>query len=351
MTQTTNSDILIVGAGPAGLAVGDELQRAGYSVILLDKGAVAEAISQFPTFMTFFSTKDLLELDNFPLTIVGEKPSRREYLAYLSRFVKDRELNIQTRHEVTSIDRTPGLSPGEEGAFRVFARAYRAEKPIEFTARYIVIASGAWDNPNMLRVEGESLPHVTHRYREAHPYVGKRVLVVGGRNSAVEIALELFRAGADVHLSYRRDTIDGYGVKYWLKPDINNRLEKGEIGAHLGTTPVKFAPDHTMLKRLDSGEEYRLETDAVICMTGYSPNPMLLRGCGVEVDAETRRPTFDPETHETNIPGIYMAGVIMQGNMSGHIFIENSRDHGAVILEALKARDALLNVPRRTTSV
>ena len=336
-----DADVVVVGAGPAGLAVAEHLQREGVArCIIVDKGAVAEAISQYPAFMTFFSTRELLELGGMPLTIPHEKPTRREYLAYLQRFVQHHGLDVRPGMDVRDVRRVPGRQPGQPGAFEVMAHPTQAAPatpgPVTYRSRFVVLATGAWDHPQMLGIPGEDLPKVSHRYTESHRYIGRRVMVIGGRNSAVELALELYRAGAHVDLSYRRTSFDGHGLKYWLRPDIDNRLKKGEIGNHLGTVPVSIAPDHVRLRRLDDGHEYTVGNDFVLCMTGYLPDTGLLKRSGVTVDDATRCPTFDPATLESNVAGLFVAGVLLQGNMSGHVFIENSRDHGLPIAAGMR---------------
>jgi thioredoxin reductase (NADPH) len=330
-----NFDVAIIGAGPAGLAVGNELQRAGYRTVLFDKGALGSAIADFPTFMQFFSTKDLLEIDHFPLTIAGEKPTRREYLVYLHRFAQDKSLDVRPQHLAQRIEK---LSDEQGGGFRVEIEAFR-EGPLEVRARYVVIATGAWDNPVRLNIPGEDLPHVSHRYKEAFPYIGRRVLVVGGRNSAIEVALELWRAGADVSLSYRRFDFTGAGLKYWIVPDIENRLANNEIHGHLGTVPVEIRRDSVRLREVRGEREYDIPADFVLCMTGYRPDLRLLTDSGVAFDPQTSAPLFDPETLESSVPGLFLAGVMLQGNISGKIFIENSRHHGPQILAGIRQRE------------
>jgi thioredoxin reductase (NADPH) len=335
-TMKTAADVLVIGGGPAGLAVANDLVQNGLECIILEKGSVAHAISEYPTFMKFFSTKDLLEIGGFPLTIVEEKPSRRQYLNYLTRFVSERGLDVRTQHEVTSFERHQEVAVGQDGAVTLKARHTHTGEELTFSGRYLIVANGAWDHPRLLGIPGEDLENVSHRFTEAHQYVGKRVVMIGGRNSAIDIALELYRAGARVELSYRRQDFNGHGLKYWLKPDIENRLKNDEIGDHLGTVPVRIDPDSITLRRVSDDSEYQVPCDFVICMTGYEPDVKLLQSNGIEFEEESKKPVFDPNTYETNLPGVYVAGVIMQGNMSGNIFIENSREHGGVIWRSIK---------------
>ncbi|MDK2970389.1 MAG: thioredoxin reductase [Candidatus Sumerlaeota bacterium] len=321
-------DALIIGGGPAGLAVANSFQKAGLDYVVIEKSSIAGHIAQYPTFMQFFSTRELLEIDGFPLTITDEKPSRRQYLAYLARFVHDRQLRVRTHTEAAAVERQPA------GHFRVTLRQPgRAPEFVE--ARAVVVACGAFDCPRKLEVPGEDLPKVTHHFTEPHPYVGQKVLVVGGRNSAVETALLLWRAGAHVSLSYRRDSFEGYGLKYWLKPDIENRIANGEITGHLGTTVKRIGWESVTLAD-QAGLTFDIANDFVICHTGYNPPVAFLSAMGIEFEPGTNIPRHDAETLETNVPGLYIAGTITAGNVSGHVFIENSRHHGEMILRGLQ---------------
>lgn len=322
-------DTLIVGAGPAGLAVGNDLQREGFEVLLVEKGPIAGNIAQYPRFMRFFSTRELLELDGFPLTIVDEKPSRQQYLAYLARFTADRNLNVRTYTEVKGVRKRP------DGHFETVMRSMGGDLET-VQARTVVVACGAWDCPRKLNVPGEELPKVSHRFTEPHDYYGKKVMVVGGRNSAVETALILWRAGAEVSLSYRRTDFNGHGLKYWLKPDIENRIKNGEIDGYLGTT-VKRIGWKTVTLEDRNGQEFDVANDFVICHTGYDPPVDFLKSMGIKLEEGTNIPSHNPDTLETNVPGLFICGAIIAGNVSGHVFIENSRGHGAQILRAMKS--------------
>jgi thioredoxin reductase (NADPH) len=326
-------DTVVIGAGPAGLAVANTLRKAGVDCLVLEKGSLADHIRQYPTFMRFFSTKDLVEIDGFPLVISEEKPSRQEYLNYIARFVRDRGLEVRTHCPVL------GARRRSDGIFEVVCRRPGRESEV-VAARSVVAAVGAWEQPRTLGVPGEDLPKVHKHYREPHDYHGSRVLVVGGRNSAVETALTLYRAGIDVSLSYRRGDFNGFGLKYWLKPDIENRIANNEIHGHLGTTVVRIDWDSVTLREA-SGREYAIDNDFVILETGYDPPAGFLRSLGIEVEAGTNRPAHDPDTLETNVPGLFVAGTIIAGNVSGKVFIENSRHHGELILKGLAPRLAV----------
>ncbi|MBI5153868.1 YpdA family putative bacillithiol disulfide reductase [Candidatus Poribacteria bacterium] len=320
-------DTLIIGGGPAGLAVANTLAEAGLEPLVIERGPVGHHISQYPTFMQFLSTRDLLEIGGFPLTITEEKPSRRQYLAYLSRFAADRRLPVRTYTSVEAVEPRPA------GGFRVTIHPRGGAAEV-LSARAVVVACGAFENPRMLGVPGEDLEKVTHRFTEPHPYAGHRVLIVGGRNSAIETALILWRSGADVTLSYRREALRGHGIKYWLLPDIENRLKNGEIHGCVGTTVRRIDWRTVTLARSD-GTEFDIANDFVICHTGYDPPVGFLRSMGIEVEDGTNIPRHDPETLETNVPGLFVAGTIIAGNVSGRVFIENSRYHGELILKGL----------------
>ncbi len=321
-------DVAIIGGGPAGLAAAQVFHREGLAYRVLEKGPIAHHIAQYPTFMRFFSTNDNLEIAGFPLGITEEKPSRREYLKYLTDFARFHRLNVETYAPVGAVTRGP------DGWFDI--RIDREGCPPESVrARAVVLAVGAWDSPRRLGVPGDELSKVHYRYTEPHNYVGKRVLVVGGRNSAVETALQLWRAGAKVSLSYRRTEFNGVGLKYWLKPDIENRLKNGEIAPHLGTTVARIDWDSVDLT-LASGKTTTIENDFVLPMLGYDPPAAFLRNLGVQLAPDSNRPHHNADTLETNVPGLFVAGVILHGNISGHVFIENSRHHGEMILPRLR---------------
>lgn len=321
-------DIAVVGAGPCGIAVGAAAAERDRRTALFDRGCVASSLVDYPYYMTFFSTADRLEVGGVPFTIAGDKPTRREALVYYRRVVRHFDLDVHQYEEVVSID-------GEEGRFTLQTRrkdgserTYRAER--------VVIATGSFHEPNYLGVPGEDLPKVKHYYKEPHPYFDQDVLVVGGGNSAVESSLELFRAGARVTLVHFQDEIDE-GVKPWIVPDIENRLDKGEIDVHWRTRVEEIGPESVVLRHVETGETRELPNDWVLAMTGWRSDPRLLRSLGVSIDEETGVPAHDPETMETDVPGVYIAGVLAAGNDANRIFIENGRTHGERILATLEA--------------
>jgi thioredoxin reductase (NADPH) len=316
--------IAIIGGGPAGLATADHLQTAGHAVVVFEKGPIASNVSKYPVYMTFFSTSDLLEIGGVPLTVPADKPTRREYLYYLTKFVQTKHLDVRTYHEVTGVE-------GNKGDFRLAVQTLSG-KQLSEQCEAVVLATGAYDTPQRLGVPGEDLPKVRHYYTEPHPYLGQKVLVVGGRNSAVETALELWRNGAQVTLSHRRETFPS-SLKYWLLPDIENRIKANEITAYRPSEVLSIEPESVTLSYRE--ETLTIPNDFVLALTGYQPDTAFLETLGIAFDPLTKRPKIDPETYESNVPGIYVAGVMQAGNVSSEIFIENSRHHGEVIAKAL----------------
>jgi thioredoxin reductase (NADPH) len=324
--MTAPIDLAIIGSGPAGLCTADFAQQAGFTVRVFDKGCLADNIHRFPTFMQFHSTGENLELGGLPLVCRGEKPSRQEYLEYLRRFVEVKGIDVRLYTEVARVT-------GERGDFHLTLRDRHGEESTE-RSRFVVIGTGGYSTPQPLGVPGEDLPKVKHLFDETHPYWNEDVLIVGGKNSAVETALLLARAGVRVTIIHRQ--ADFSGAKYWLRPDIENRIREGRIDALMPAELVSIEPRHVTVRLLETGEERRLANDWVFAMVGFEPNRRFLARCGVLVDEGTRQPVVDPQTLETNVPGIFCAGVIVGGNISGMIFIENARYHGEVITEHLR---------------
>lgn len=328
-------DIAIVGAGPAGLAAAATFMKAGYTVAIFEKGCIADAISRFPYYMRWFSTADRLELAGMPLIVCEEKPTREEYLAYLRRFVHDRQLDVRTQHLVTAIARREAGTPRAQP---FVVQGYdRWQRPFQEECRYVVIATGGFDHPQMLGVPGEDLPKVSHYFKEVHPHAGTRVAVIGGSNSAAETALLLWRAGAEVTLVHRGAALRT--LKYWLQPDIENRIRSGEITACFSAHVTQIRQDDIVLVMAD-GQTLTIANDYVLAMTGYQPDVDFLKGIGIIIDPSTKRPGHDAATLETNVEGVYVAGVITAGNISGEVFIENSRVHGEMILQSIVRKEA-----------
>lgn len=319
-------DLAVVGAGPCGLAAAIAARRAGLSAVVFDKGCVANSLVGYRLGMTFFSTADRLEIGGVPFICSGDKPTRDEALRYYRRVTQHYALDVRQYEEVVGLE-------GTHGGFTVRTRRRKGE-PGAQAVRCVAIATG-FDRPNLLRVPGEDLPKVTHYYREAHPYFDQDCLVIGGGNSAVEAALDLFRAGARVTLVHFLETLDP-GVKPWVRPDIENRLRSGEISARFRTRVVEIESGHVVLRDEGNGESARVSNDWVFAMTGYAPDTAFLERHGVHVDRETGVPAHDPETFETNVPRLFIAGVIAAGYDANRIFIENGRAHGERIVRRIQ---------------
>ena len=325
--MTDRLDIVIVGAGPCGIAAGASARKAGLTCRLFDKGCVTASLLNYPYYMTFFSTAVMLEVGDVPFTIPDAKPTRREALAYYRRVVEKWELDVHQYEEVRSIT-------GSVGAFTVHTRRMDGSEH-ETKAGAVVIATGGFHEPSFLDVPGEELPKVHHYYHEPFPYYDQDVLVVGAGNSAVESALEMFRNGGRVTLCHFLDTIDR-GVKPWVVPDITNRLEKGEIPVYWRHRVAEIRPGTVVLRHEESGETTEIANDFVVAMTGWKADHTLLRELGVTIDPETAIPTHDKETMSTDVPGVYIAGVIAAGHNANKIFIENGRHHGDLVTADLK---------------
>jgi thioredoxin reductase (NADPH) len=312
-------DAVVVGAGPTGLACGIELQQRGVSTVLIEKGCVVNSIYHYPTHMVFFTTPELLEIGNLPMTSLNEKPGRTEALKYYRRVAGHYELNIHQYERVLSIT-------GDDGDFEV--RTSRAE----YRARKIVLATGYYDLPNMLNVPGEELDKVIHYYKEPHPYYNHDVIVIGAKNSAAIAALELFWTGARVTLVHRGSWVSDR-IKYWIKPNIENRIKNGEIRAYFNSHVHEIHPN-TVLVETPEGP-VTLKNDFVFALTGYHPDLEFLAALGIRLEPLSERPRTNPETLESDRPGIFLAGVIVAGMHTNEIFIENGRFHGKKIAEAI----------------
>jgi thioredoxin reductase (NADPH) len=328
MSQTGYSfDVLVIGAGPTGLASAIEAQRAGFSVVLVDKGCLVNSLFHYPANMTFFTTPELLEIGDIPFTTANQKPNRHEALEYYRNVAQHYKLDVRQYQQVLSVT-------GYDGAFRVITRD-RHDCEHEYKARKIVVATGYYDRPNYMGVPGEELPKVMHYYTEPHPYYDMDVLVVGAKNSAAIAALELWRRGARVTLVHRGPAIHG-NVKYWIKPDIENRIKNGEVTAYFNSTVCEILPEQVRLRTPDG--ERVVKNDFVFALTGYHPDYEFLESMGIELTHPEMRPVCDPRTFESNVPGIYVAGVIVAGSRTSEIFIENGRFHGKQIAADLKKR-------------
>ncbi len=316
-------DVICIGAGPTGLATSIEAKRAGMRALVIEKGCLCNSIYHYPVNMVFFTTPELLEIGDLPLVSPNEKPTRVEALKYYRKAAEHYELELRLFELVIRVD-------GSDGHFTVVTQTEKGAR--EYQGKKIVVATGYYDLPNKLNVPGEDLPHVSHYYTEPHEFWNREVVVVGGKNSAAEAALDLYRNGAKVTLVHREAQL-GQSIKYWVKPDIENRIKAGQIQAMLQTRVKEITPDEVIVS--NGGGEKRLPARQVFALTGYHPDFAFIESLGVRLDPETRKPALDPNTLESNVPGIYLAGVVIGGNRTGEIFIENGRFHGKQIVEAL----------------
>ena len=320
-------DALVVGAGPTGLACGIELQQRGVKALLVEKGCVVNSLYHYPTNMTFFTTPELLEIGNIPMTSLNDKPNRTEALKYYRRVADHYHLDIRQYERVHRIG-------GEDRAFQVFTTDRLGCQHV-YQARKIVLATGYYDVPNRLNVPGEDLPKVLHYYKEPHPYYNHDVAVIGAKNSAAIAALELWWTGARVTLIHRGGKISD-SVKYWIKPNVENRIKNGEIRSYFHSRVVEIQAD---CLRIDTPEgEIALKNDFVFALIGYQPDLQFLNSTGITLEAETLRPRTNPGTLESERSGIYLAGVIVAGMHTNEIFIENGRFHGQLIAQSIASK-------------
>src|SRR5689334_12469964 len=317
-------DALVVGAGPTGLACGIELQRRAVRAVLVEKGCVVNSIYHYPTNMTFFTTPELLEIGNIPMTSLNDKPNRTEALKYYRKVADHFKLDVRQYEKVDRI-------AGEDNAFDVFTTDRLGVQRV-YRPRKIVLATGYYDVPNMLQVPGEDLSKVLHYYKEPHPYYNHDVLVIGAKNSAAIAALELWWTGARVTLVHRGEGIHN-NVKYWIKPNIENRIKNGEIPAYFRSSVTEIGETFVRIQTPEG--EKQLKNDFVFAMTGYRPDTEFLEAHGIKFDPETHRPYTHPETLESDRKGMFLAGVLVAGVHTNEIFIENGRFHGGKIAEAI----------------
>ena len=324
---TEHFDVVVIGAGPTGLACALESKRLGLRVTLIDKGCLCNSIYNYPAHMTFFTTPELLEIGEVPFPSQNQKPNRNEALEYYRKVAERFELDVRPYRNVDAVE-------GSNGDFRVHTTDRFGRKE-DFTARKLIVATGYYDLPNYLRVPGEDLPKVMHYYDDPHPYYGMDVLVVGGKNSAAIAALDLWRHGVRVTLVHRGPEMHRH-VKYWILPDFNNRVSNGEITAYFNTEVESIALDSVVLRTPEGSKT--IANQFVFALTGYHPDFSFLESLGVQLEGQDRTPACDPHTRESNVEGIYLAGVIVAGNRTNEIFIENGRFHGKEIAADLKAK-------------
>ena len=320
-------DVLVIGAGPTGMACAIEAQRAGLRSVLVDKGCLCNSLFHYPSHMTFFTTPELLEIGDIPFPSVNQKPTRNEALEYYRKVAEHYRLDIRQYQNVDSIT-------GSDGDFHVHVTDRFGRKLVHH-ARKLVVATGYYDLPNYLGIPGEELPKVHHYYDDPHPYYDLDVLVIGGKNSAAIAALDLWRHGARVTLVHRGPAMHRH-VKYWILPDIGNRIKNGEITAYFQSQVENISEDTVTLQTPEG--RLTLKNDYVFAMTGYHPDFDFLTALGVNLEGEDRCPACDPQSLESNVAGIYLAGVIIAGERTNEIFIENGRFHGRQIASDLKEK-------------
>lgn len=326
--RETIADLLVIGAGPTGMACAIEAQRAGFRTMLVDKGCLCNSLFHYPSNMTFFTTPELLEIGDIPFSSPNQKPNRNEALEYYRKVAEHYKLDVRQYETVNRVT-------GSDDDFTVHTTD-RFGRPLAHRARKLVIATGYYDLPNYLNIPGEELNKVFHYYHDPHPYYGLDVVVIGGKNSAAIAALDLWRHGARVTLVHRGPEMHRH-VKYWILPDIKNRIKNAEITAHFSSNVTRITEDAVTLATPDG--EVTLPNHFVFALTGYRPDFEFLEALGVKLDeANDRCPVCNPVTLESNVPGIYLAGVVIAGERTNEIFIENGRFHGRQIAEDLQAR-------------
>lgn len=319
----TVADVLIIGAGPIGIACALECKKNKLSYVVIEKGALTNSLYNYPLNMTFFSTSEKLEIDDIPFISTKSKPNRDEALEYYRRVATSNDLNIKLYEKIVSVEKN-----GDNFTVRSNKTTY--------TAHNIIVSTGFYDIPKLLDVPGEDLPKVSHYFKEAHPYVMQKTIVVGASNSAVDAALEIWRKGGEVTMIVRGAQI-GERVKYWVKPDIENRIAEGSIKAVFNAEIIEIKEKEVIIET--PGGRQIIENDFVVALTGYKPNFKFLRSLGIQLsDDGNYFPTYDPETMESNVPGLYLAGVICGGMETHKWFIENSRIHAKIITRNIKQK-------------
>lgn len=314
-------DILIIGAGPSGLSVAIEAKKSGLNYVVIEKGGIVNAIQNFPAEMTFFSTPELLEIGSVPFTSAQMRPTRAEGLEYYTRVASYFSLHCKFFENVHTVSHS-----GESFIVKTSRTVYAAKN--------VVIATGYYDNPNLLNIPGEDRSKVSHYYDEPYPYYRQNVLIIGAKNSAAIAALELFRHGAHVTLVHRGASLSDK-IKYWILPDLQNRINEGGISAHFNTVVSEIK--ETSVRLSDASGEFEIDNDFVFALTGYHPDYSFLKSCGILLDAESSAPVLKQDSFQTNIKGLFVAGSIVAGKNNNSIFIENGRLHGKNIVDSIIA--------------
>ncbi len=317
-------DVIIIGGGPIGLACAIECHQAGLSYVVLEKGCLVNSLYNYPTTMTFFSTSERLEIGGVPFVSMSAKPTRSEALEYYRRVTQNKTLSVRLFEEVQSVEKV-------ENSYQT------TTKKSKYESEYLILATGFYDIPNTLGIEGENLPKVTHYYKDPHFYAFQKILVVGSNNSAVDVALETWRKGAQVTMVIREQEI-GKSVKYWVRPDIENRIAEGSIKAYFGSEISKITENGVIISTEEG--EISIENDWVLAMTGYKPNLPFLEKLGLKLsEDEQRKPEYNQTTMETNLPNVFIAGVICGGMDTRSLFIENSRVHAELIVRRILEKE------------
>ncbi|WP_077213825.1 YpdA family putative bacillithiol disulfide reductase [Bacillus dakarensis] len=316
-------DVIIIGGGPCGLAAAIALKNIGKNPLVIEKGNIVNAIYHYPTHQTFFSTSEKLEIGDVPFVTENYKPKRNQALVYYREVVKRKELRIQAYEKVLKVEKQ-----GQQFAVKTDKQ--------EYSCQYVVIATGYYDHPNLMGVQGEDLPKVYHYFKEAHPYFDKDVVVVGGKNSSVDAAIELVKAGSRVTVIYRGSEFSP-SIKPWILPEFEALIRNGSIKMEFNAVIKRIQQDKVIYEK--EGQEKQIENDFVFAMTGYHPDHQFLKSMGVNIDEQTGRPIFNENTMETNVKGIFIAGVIAAGNNANEIFIENGRFHGDLISQEIKRNE------------
>jgi len=328
MTGKSLYDVIVIGAGPTGLACAIAAQKVGLSVVLVDKGCLTNSLFHYPAHMTFFTTPELLEIGDIPFSSPNQKPTRSEALEYYRKVSEHYRLDVRQYQHVDEVT-------GSDGDFSVCTTDIFGRK-LALKSRKLIVSTGYYDLPNYLDIPGESLAKVRHYYNEPHPYFAQDVLVIGGKNSAAIAALDLWRHGARVTLLHRGAELHRH-IKYWIKPDIENRITNGEITAHFSSTVTEISEDAVTLNTPHGPKV--LANQFVFALTGYHPDFTFIESLGVKLDESNARcPICDSATLESNVPGIYLAGVVVAGERTNEIFIENGRFHGNLIAKDLAAK-------------